>query len=287
MFPLVDMSQAHDQGAASPEPNRLMNLPMTMAVRPITSERLTAIDGIRHGFFTREGGVSSGIYSGLNVGLGSDDDRDTVMQNRARVAAWLGAPGSELSTPHQIHSADVLTIDRPLDMAQRPRADAVVTAEPGVIIGILTADCGPVLFADAAAGVIGAAHAGWKGAIGGILENTVDAMVARGARRENIRATLGPAISRRNYEVGQEFIDRFTADDAGNAEFFEPSARNGHFMFDLPDYILKRLDASGIAADMRPECTYEHDDRFYSYRRTTHRSEPDYGRQISAIMLKS
>lgn len=253
---------------------------------PIRSEALSGMSNVRHGFFTRQGGASSGIYSGLNVGLGSADDPALVRENRRRVAAWLGAPDSPLSTPHQVHSADVVTIDRPLDEARRPQADAIVTATPGVIVGVLTADCGPILLADDEAGVVGAAHAGWKGAFSGIIENTVDAMTAAGARREAIRAVLGPSIGPANYEVGPEFEARFVGADPRNARFFTPSPRAGHFMFDLPAFVVSRLEAAGVQAGHTGHCTYADEDRFYSFRRTTHRAEPDYGRQISAIVLR-
>jgi len=255
------------------------------ALRPIRSEALSGMSNMRHGFFTREGGTSSGIYAGLNAGLGSDDDPDLVRENRARIADWLGRPGTVLSTPHQVHSPDAITIDRPLDQAERPRADAVVTATPGVIVGVLTADCGPVLFADAERGVVAAAHAGWKGAFSGVIENTVEAMIAAGARRETIRAELGPSIGPGNYEVGPEFEARFIAADPSNARFFRPSSRERHFLFDMPAYILSRLAAAGIDAAHTGHCTYENENLFFSYRRTTHRGEPDYGRQISAIVL--
>jgi purine-nucleoside/S-methyl-5'-thioadenosine phosphorylase / adenosine deaminase len=262
-----------------------MNIETPTALRPIRSDSLTGIPRVAHGFFTREGGVSSGIYAGLNVGLGSDDDRERIRENRGRVAAELGFPGARLSTPHQVHSPDVLTIDSPLNDSPRPKADAVVTATPGLVIGILTADCGPILFADEAGGVVGAAHSGWKGAIGGVLENTVEAMIGAGARRDRIRAVLGPTIGNSSYEVGPEFEQRFRDDDSANAKFFAPSAQQGHFMFDLPGYILARLGAVGVAAEYTGHCTYRDENRFFSFRRTTHRSEPDYGRQVSAIVL--
>lgn len=254
-------------------------------LRPVRSGILSGIPNVRHGFFTREGGISSGIYRGLNVGLGSDDDRAAIRENRARVTAFLGQPDAALSTPHQIHSPDVITVDSPLDEANRPKVDAIVTATPGVIIGVLTADCGPILFADEESGVVAAAHAGWKGAFTGVIENTVEAMVAAGARRAGIRAVLGPSIGPRAYEVGPEFEARFVSADAANMRYFERSTRDGHFLFDLPAYILSRLSAAGVDADHTGHCTYEDEDRFFSYRRTTHRGEPDYGRQISAIVL--
>jgi polyphenol oxidase len=240
---------------------------------------------VRHGFFTRQGGVSRGIYAGLNVGRGSNDDPADVDENRSRVAAWLdvGEPG--LVTLHQVHSPDVIVVREPIS-GERPRADALVTDRPGVALGVLTADCGPVLFADAGAGVVGAAHAGWKGALEGVLEATIDAMETLGARRERIVAVLGPSISAANYEVGPEFVDRFVAADPSNAGYFAPSPRAGHAMFDLRRYTLERLRGAGVEADMVDHCTYADETRFYSYRRATHRGEADYGRQISAIVLE-
>ena len=273
------------QGAGAAEHAKPMNMDSPKALRPVVSELLAAIPGIRHGFFTREGGVSSGIYSGLNVGLGSADDPNRVRENRKRVAAWLGRPGTDLSTPHQIHSADALAIAEPIDQDNRPIADAVVTSAPGVIIGVLTADCGPVLFADRKNRVVAAAHAGWKGALTGVLENTIDAMIEAGADRGSIVAELGPTISRDNYEVGPEFRARFVDADAANRARFVPSGRDGHFRFDLPAYILSRLRTAGVETAHAGICTYGDEARFFSYRRTTHRNEPDYGRQISAIML--
>ena len=254
---------------------------------PLQSPLLAASgeNRVRHGFFTRQGGVSEGLYQGLNVGLGSDDDPELVRENRSRVAAALGFSGKSLSTPHQVHSPDVVTISEPFPEGERPKVDAVVTTTPGVIIGVLAADCGPILFADEAGGVIGAAHAGWKGAFNGVIENTIDAMVEVGARRGAIRAVLGPSIGPENYEVGPEFEDRFAAADQDNRRFFSRSAREGHFMFDLPSYTMARLQRAGVDADHTGHCTYADENSFFSYRRTTHRSEPDYGRQISAIVL--
>jgi YfiH family protein len=254
--------------------------------RPITAKNLdeTRASGIAHGFFTREGGVSKGIYSGLNVGLGSNDDPAHVRENRRRVAAWFGLGPERLATAHQIHSPDVVVVGADYD-GSRPQADAQVTSTPGVILGVLTADCGPILFADPENRVIGAAHAGWKGALGGILENTIDAMIKLGARRERIRATLGPSISAASYEVGPEFVERFIADDPAFAGFFTPSGKSGHSMFDLPGLTLERLSRAGVTADCLGLCTYAAPETFYSYRRTTHAGEPDYGRQISAIVM--
>lgn len=240
--------------------------------------------GIRHGFFTRRGGVSEGLYRGLNVGLGSDDAREKVEENRRRVSGWFGLAPERLATVNQVHSPDVVVVDAAYD-GTRPKADALVTASPDVILGVLTADCGPVLFADAEAGVIGAAHAGWKGALGGVLENTILAMQSLGARREAITACLGPSISGANYEVGPEFVERFLAQNAEFAVFFRPSSKPGHAMFDLQGLTVKRLTDAGIRAESLGICTYADPDSFYSYRRTTHAGEPDYGRQISAIAI--
>lgn len=259
--------------AARPEPLR----------SPLLDE--TAGAGIRHGFFTRAGGVSSGLYRGLNVGLGSRDDPENVRENRRRVARWLGVPDTHLNTLYQIHSANAVVAIEPF-AGERPQGDALVTDRPGIALGVLAADCGPVLFADAEARVIGAAHAGWQGALGGILESTIETMEKLGARRERIAAALGPSISQANYEVGREFLDRFLAADGENERYFQPSARNGHFMFDLRRYSVDRLCAAGVKAEMLDHCTYAEEDLFFSYRRTTHRRESDYGRQISAIVIE-
>ncbi|MBP1852618.1 peptidoglycan editing factor PgeF [Rhizobium halophytocola] len=260
-------------------------MPDKTLLRPLQSPLLSAAQAqIRHGFFTRQGGVSEGIYEGLNVGLGSEDARENVEENRARVAAWFDRDVESLATVHQVHSPDVRIIEGAYD-GQRPKADAMVTATPGTVLGVLTADCGPILFADAENGVIGAAHAGWRGALTGVLENTIDAMVALGARHDTIRACLGPSISLANYEVGEDFLARFLETDQGYARFFHPAKRAGHRMFDLPALTLSRLKAAGIEAENLAICTYAEPERFYSYRRTTHANEPDYGRQISAIAL--
>ena len=241
--------------------------------------------GIRHGYFTRAGGVSGGIYRGLNIGTGSADDPALVAENRRRVAEWLGVPAPNLLTAHQVHSPDVVIAREPF-AGPRPKADAVVTDRPGIAVGASTADCGPVLFCDAAARVIGAAHAGWKGAFAGVLENTIAAMESLGARRQRIVAVLGPSIGPAHYEVGPEFVARFAAADAANARYFIPSARPHHAMFDLNLYTLERLHRAGVQAEKLDRCTYAEEELFYSYRRGTHRGEPDYGRQISAIVLE-
>ena len=252
----------------------------------IEAPELSSFPNVRHAFFTRQGGVSQGIYASLNGGFGSKDDPVHVAQNRALMAEQIGIEPANLVSVHQIHSATVVTATAPWPREERPRADGMVTNVPHLALGILTADCGPVLFADHAAGVIGACHAGWGGAIGGVLEATVDAMVAIGAEREAIVAVLGPTIGPTAYEVGPEFEARFLAADAQNARHFAPSEREGHSMFDLPAYIVARLEATGIGEVANVgQCTYSDEGSFFSYRRTTHRGEPDYGRQISAITL--
>jgi hypothetical protein len=251
----------------------------------MTLEILTAdsLSPLRHGFFTRKGGASSGVFQGLNCGPGSSDQSEIVAINRARVASAMEVPTENLLTVHQVHSADVVTVDGPLD--ERPRADAMVTATPGIALAVLTADCQPVLFADLRAGVIGAAHAGWRGALDGVLEATLDAMERLGARREDIHAVIGPSISQSAYEVGQEFLERFIDQDPDNQRFFI-NGDGDKYLFDLTGYGLHRLRQAGIAnAEWTRHCTYTDAARFYSYRRTTHAGEADYGRLISAIRL--
>jgi YfiH family protein len=251
----------------------------------IEAPSLSALPTIRHAFFTREGGVSDGIYASLNGGLGSKDAPDKVRENRSRMAAALGVAPARFLTCFQIHSPHVVVAETPWTRESAPQADAIVTREPGLAIGVLTADCGPLLFADPEAGVIGAAHSGWKGAISGVMEATVAAMERLGARRGHIRAALGPLIRQENYEVGPEFVARFTAEDQANARYFAPSARNDHAMFDLPGYVAARAARAGIAFEDLKLCTYADPDRFFSYRRTTHRGEADYGRHVNAIVL--
>lgn len=245
---------------------------------------LAELPGIAHGFFAREGGVSTGVYASLNCGPGSRDDPASVAENRARAMAALD-PKARLVTLAQIHSATVQIVDADWDFAARREGDGLVTAQPGVALGILTADCTPVLFADAQARVIGAAHAGWKGALGGVLEATIAAMETLGARAARLVAAIGPTISQANYEVGQDLRDRFDGDDTS---FFVAAARPGHFRFDLPGYVAHRLEKAGIrnVSDL-VLCTYPPENGFFSYRRTTHRGEADYGRELSAIMLKN
>ena len=250
------------------------------------STSLAALAGIRHAFFTREGGVSDGIYATLNGGVGSRDDQQRVAANRARMAAALGVAPGALLTPYQIHSANVVVAETPWTHETRPRADAVVTRTPGLAIGVSTADCGPVLLADPAARVIGAAHAGWRGAVGGVTDAAIAAMEKLGAKRERIVAAIGPVIRQPSYEVGAELVETFVQADADNARFFQPAPRAGHAMFDLPGYIAARLARAGIGAiEDLGACTYADPERFFSFRRTTHRGEPDYGRHVNAIVL--
>jgi YfiH family protein len=252
----------------------------------LEANSLAALPGIRHAFFTREGGVSEGIYASLNGGAGSDDTREHVAENRARMAAALGVTPEVLLTAYQIHSPDVVVAERPWTHAARPRADAIVTRLPGLAIGVSTADCGPVLLADAQARVIGAAHAGWRGALAGVTDATIAAMERLGAERKRIVAALGPMIHQPSYEVGADLVDRFEAADPANARFFRPSPGAGHALFDLPGYIAARLAGAGIAgAEDLARCTYADPARFFSFRRTTHRGEPDYGRHVNAIVL--
>src|SRR3954470_2219005 len=250
------------------------------------SPLLSAIPGLRHGFFTREGGVSDGIYQSLNGGIGSKDDASHVAENRRRMAAQLGVAPDHLLTAFQVHSPDVAVATGPWDAAARPRADAIVTRTEGLAIGVTAADCGPVLFVDPRARVIGAAHAGWKGALTGIVESTVAAMEKLGAERSGIVAAIGPLIRQHSYEVGSEFVERFIEVDAEHALYFIPSSRDGHAMFDLAGFIRMRLENAGVLMiDDIGLDTYS-DDRLYSYRRSVHRNEPDYGRHVHAIALE-
>lgn len=252
-----------------------------MTVEPI---RARALDGVPHGFLGRRGGVSQGVCAGLNVGLGSGDDPAAIAENR-RLAVAAVAPGAALATVHQIHSPLVVAVTEPWPDEARPRADAIVTDRPGLALGILTADCAPILFADSAAGIVGAAHAGWKGAYSGVVEATVAAMEKLGAERSRIAGAVGPCIARRSYEVDEAFLRRFTEADPENERFFA-LGRAGHHQFDLEGFVISRLAEAGLT---RIEAlgldTYSDADRFYSYRRATHRGEPDYGRQISLIAL--
>lgn len=255
-----------------------------MALELLTSDALAPL---RHGFFTRKGGASSGLYAGLNCGLGSSDQADVVAINRTRVAHALGGTTADLIAPNQIHSARAVQIDAPMDLSTTPRpdADAVVTATPGLVLLILTADCAPVLFADHQAGVVAAAHAGWRGAFDGVLQSTLTTMEQAGARRERITAVVGPTISQPSYEVGQEFLDRFLDRDSGNARYFVNGVE-GKYHFDLPAFICNTLRREGIAhAEWSHHCTYADPDRFFSFRRSVHQHQPDYGRLAAAIRL--
>src|SRR5271169_4568566 len=245
-----------------------------------------ALPGVRHAFFTRRGGVSAGVYASLNGGTGSRDSANLVADNRTRMAAALGVGPDRLLTAYQIHSPHVVTIEAPWTSETRPRADAIVTRMRALAIGVTTADCGPVLFADPQAGVIGAAHAGWRGALAGGIEATVEAMERLGAARGHIRAAIGPMIRQSNYEVGPDLIARFAAEDGASSRFFAPASRNGHALFDLGGYVAARLVRTGVSeVEDLGLCTYADPDRFFSYRRTTHRAEPDYGRHVNAIAL--
>jgi purine-nucleoside/S-methyl-5'-thioadenosine phosphorylase / adenosine deaminase len=250
------------------------------------SPLLSAIPGLRHAFFTREGGVSDGIYASLNGGLGSQDDPANVAENRRRMAEQMGVTPEHFLSAYQIHSPDAVVATGPLQGASRPRADAIVTRVQGLAIGVTAADCGPILLVDPNARVIGAAHAGWKGALSGILESTVEAMEKLGAERSGIVAAIGPLIRQHSYEVGGEFVDRFVQADAEYSLFFIPSEREGHAMFDLAGFIRMRLENAGVLMiDDTGVDTYS-DERLYSYRRSVHRGEPDYGRHVHAIALE-
>jgi YfiH family protein len=252
----------------------------------LQARSLSALPGIRHAFFTRAGGVSDGLYESLNGGIGSNDTPANVTENRARMAATLGVAPDRLLSLYQIHSAKVVVAEAPWKTADRPRADAMVTRVPRLAIGIGTADCGPVLIADPDARVVGAAHAGWRGALTGVIEATIEAMEKLGADRARLVAAAGPMISRHNYEVGDDLIQRFRAADEDSARFFAPAERPDHAMFDLPGYIVARLKRAGVTRiEDLGLCTYADPAQFYSYRRSTHCAEPDYGRHINAIVL--
>jgi YfiH family protein len=254
----------------------------------IQAKTLAGLDGVQHRFFTRRGGVSAGLYSSLNCGYGSGDEPDNVRENRRRAAASLDLAATELLTVHQIHSTDVLTVaDRRWTSPGAPKADAMVTDRPGVALGVLAADCAPVLLADPRAGVIGAAHAGWKGALAGIVEATIAAMERLGAQRERLQAAVGPCIGRESYEVGPEFPAPFLAQDDANAVFFRATPRAGHFLFDLAGYLAHRLALAGVAASATGHDTLRASDDFFSYRRNTLEGVRDYGRGLSAIALKA
>jgi polyphenol oxidase len=245
-----------------------------------------ALPGLAHAFFTRRGGASTGLYASLNGGIGSNDEPQAVMENRARMAAVLDLASDRLAVPYQVHSSDVVTISSPFALEARPRCDALVTATPGLGLGVTGADCGMILFADPAARVIGAAHAGWKGALNGVIEATVAAMTRLGSKPERICAALGPCISQESYEVGPEFVGAFAAADAGSPRYFAPSRNLDRSMFDLHGYIAERVARAGVGRfeDLGLD-TYADESRFFSFRRTTHRKEKDYGRLVAAIAL--
>lgn len=243
------------------------------------------LPGVRHGFLTRAGGASAGLYEGLNCGRGSNDDPAAVEENRNRAAEFAGVAPENLISTYQIHSDRAVIVDESFSPQTAPRADAMATAKPGIALGVLTADCAPVLLADAKNRVVASAHAGWGGALGGVLGEAVAAMVRLGAERASIRAAIGPTISQRNYEVGPEFFEQFLNESPENGRFFAEAERPGHAMFDLPGYCLHRLREEDVEAEWIGRCTYEDPARFYSYRRATHRRESDYGRLISTISL--
>jgi YfiH family protein len=252
----------------------------------LEAPELSRLPGLRHAFFTRGGGVSEGLYASLNGGLGSGDDPARVAENRRRMTTALGVAPDNLVSLYQVHSAKAVVVEAPFPHEARPQADAMVTRMRGLALGIATADCGPILFADAENGVVGAAHAGWKGALTGVIEATVAAMEGLGARRSGIVAVLGPTIAQAAYEVGPDFIARFRAEAPGREAFLGAGTRPDHAQFDLPGFIAARLAEAGIAASHAlGACTYADPERFYSYRRATHRHEADYGRLISAIAL--
>jgi YfiH family protein len=254
---------------------------MSGDIAPVTAAGLA---GLPHGFFTRRGGVSTGLYASLNCGPGSGDDAAAVQENRRRVAAYLQAPLGLISL-YQVHGRDVVTVDAGYDAAQRPKADGMATTQRGIALGILSADCAPVLFADADAAVIGACHAGWRGALAGVTDATIAAMERLGGRRNRMRAVIGPCIGQASYEVSVPFREEFLKADAQNARFFADGKRAGHWLFDLPRYLLQRLERMGVEADNLNLDTCSDPDRFYSYRRMTLAGESDYGRQVSAIAL--
>jgi polyphenol oxidase len=259
---------------------------MTTIEAAIIEANTLALDGIRHAFFTRRGGVSTGLYASLNGGIGSRDSSAHVADNRARMAAALAVAPSRLLTAYQVHSPQVVIAETPWTMESRPRADAIVTRTRALAVGVTTADCGPILFAEPRAGVIGAAHAGWRGALAGVAEATVAAMERLGAERAQMRAALGPMIRQPNYEVGPDLIAAFAAADPANVSFFIPAARSGHALFDLAGYIVARLERAGIRhVEDLDLCTYAEPARFFSFRRATHRAEADYGRHVNAIAL--
>ena len=256
-------------------------------IEPISNTLLNDPTGrIRHGFFGRAGGVSNGLYRSLNCGYGSGDDPEAVRENRTRAAAACDLAGAALCSTYQVHSAEAVVVTAPWPRGEAPRVDAMATATPGLALAILTADCVPVLLADREAGVIGAAHAGWRGALNGVLEAAVSAMLGLGAQAKDIRAVIGPAIGPASYEVGPEFPAPFLARDPQDEDLFAPAAREGHVLFDITGYVARRLSGLGLAAlGATGGDTCAEADRFFSYRRSVHRGEPDYGRNISIVAL--
>lgn len=255
-------------------------------LEPIEAQSLARSSRIRHGFFTRTGGVSGGLYAGLNCGPGSSDVPGNIAENRARVAHHLGGEHPDVSTLYQVHSGTAVVVDTPIPGDARPKADGIVTNTPGLVIGVLTADCAPVLFADPEAGVVGAAHAGWRGAVGGVLESTIAEMEKLGARRNRIIAAIGPAINQVSYEVGPDFEAALLESCADNEKFLSRRGPNERAHFDLPAFVEMRLEKSGVGeVERRSLCTYQNESLFFSFRRSQHRSEGDYGRQISAIVV--
>lgn len=260
------------------------------ALNPLVADALVpAADAkvqFTHGFFTRQGGVSQGLYSSLNVGLGSQDDSTKVIENRNRICAHLG--GTRLVTGHQTHSHITAYVGADVggDATHTPQADALVTDQPGIVLGVLSADCVPVLLADKQAGIIATAHAGWRGAHDNIIASVVDEMLARGGQRHTIQAVVGPAISQAAYEVGAEFVARFAESYRDDADLFIAAERPDHAMFDLTSFVMRQLRRAEVAATLVDVCTYQHEQQFFSYRRTTHLGESDYGRQLSAICLR-
>jgi YfiH family protein len=253
---------------------------------PFEADTLTILPRIRHGFFTRQGGTSRGLYASLNCGQGSKDDAVAVVENRARVARHLGSAADDVQTLHQVHSPTAVVVDALVPRETLPKADALVTKSHGLAVGVLTADCTPVLFADPEAMVVGAAHAGWRGALTGVLEAAVAAMESIGADRKRIHAALGPSIGPKSYEVGPEFEAEFLASDPANSRFFRKAAGRDRPFFDLPAFVNHRLSRLGIrSVESTAHCTYENESLFFSFRRSQHRQEPDYGRQISAIVV--
>jgi YfiH family protein len=254
----------------------------------LTARNLTQSTSIAHGFFGRQGGVSEGVYASLNCGPGSGDARERVIENRRRAMETLaGGAAAKLVTLYQVHGAKAVTVTTPWDIGEAPEADAMATNVPGIALGLLTADCAPILLADPVAKVIGAAHAGWKGAAAGVIASAIEAMEKLGAQKKRIQAAIGPAISQHNYEVGPEFRTRFIQLDAGHEGYFVPSNKPDHWRFDLDGFVGDQLAAAGVKdIQSLAVCTYAHEDEFFSFRRATHRGEQDYGRDISAIMLK-